>query len=265
MRSACPWHIHNSPLAGQGAAFTGLEALAIASTVGSIGMSIMGGVQQSEAQREAGDTAYRNALIRQQQMEQQAAVLRNDAIRKDNEARQREAIANDQQAAAQREAIERNRKARIAAGRAQSVMAASGAGVDTSIIAGILGEGEYAGDVALYGGDVKARDSRYQASLDRYDADNRRFEADNRIWRGQTDVAEGLRTKSIMDARAGSTLAMGIGKGLFSGASLAAKYGGDLFGSDYDLGSDTMRTSGDADLGGYSRGQVDRYDNLRVY
>lgn len=217
----------------RGRCFTGLEVMAIAgavSSVAGIGMGIAGASQQSDAQRQAGEIQYQNALIRQQQMEAEAKRL-------EGEAKQREANANAQQAASQREALEQKRKAGIAAGRAQAVMAASGAGVDTNLIDGILGEGELAFDTALYEGDAKAQDSRYQASLNKHEAATRR-------WQGQTEVAQGARSRSAMNARADSTMSMGITKGVIGAVSLASKYGGDFmskgsgrtdFGSEYDL------------------------------
>lgn len=185
---------------------TGLEVMAIAGAVGaagSLGMGIMGSAQQSAAQRAAGDAAY------------QAAVARNQALQ--NEAKQREDQANAEQAAAQRKAIEEKRKAGILAGRAGAVMAASGAGVDTRIISGILGEGDYNKDVALYEGDDRAQKLRYQATLNR-------FEGDQAVKRGQY-------SKSVSDWQSDNTMAMGIGKGIFQGLSLAGKYGGDLPGT----------------------------------
>lgn len=205
---------------------TGIEALAIAgavASVGSIGMTIMGASQQADAQRMAGDAAYQNALARKAQL--------------DNEAAQREALAKAEQAAAQRRSIEENRKGRIVAGRAQAVMAASGAGVDNRIIAGILGEGDYAGDVALYEGEDRAQKQNYQATVNRFEGDQ--------------GVARGRYTRDVMRSRADTTMAMGIGKSLFQGLSLAAKYGGDFGGSRYDLSRDPLRTANDADLGGY--------------
>lgn len=198
----------------RGRCFTGLEVLAIAgvaSSVASIGMGIIGSAQQADAQREAGDVAYRNALIRQQQQEAEAKRL-------ENEAKQRDDAANTDQAAAQRKGLEDKRRATIAASRASAVMAASGAGVDDSIISGILGEGDLALDTALYEGDVRAQDKRYQGTLNRHEAETRR-------WAGSTEAAAGARTRSSMYARADSTMATGIGKGIVSGLSLASKYG----------------------------------------
>ncbi|MBU6407976.1 MAG: hypothetical protein KGS44_12740 [Alphaproteobacteria bacterium] len=228
MRSACPWPIHNSRLAEQGAQFTGLEvaaAIGAVSSIASIGMGIIGAGQQADAQRQAGDIAYRNALQQQQALEAQA--------------KQKEADAKAEQAASQRTAIEQKRKSTIAAGRATAVMAASGAGVDTRLLEGILGEGDYAKDVALYEGDDRASKLNYGASLDR--------------WAGNTRVANGAYTRSSMYSRASGTETAGYVKAGLQGLSLAAKYGGD-FGGNYDLGKDTLRTANDADLGGYGIG-----------
>lgn len=185
---------------------TGIETAAIigaAATVGSMGMSIIGGFQQADAQRAAGEAAYNNALQRQQMLE--------------SEAKQREAEAKEQQAVSQRRAIAQKRKANIVAGRAQAVMAASGAGVDDSIISGILDEGELGFDSALWEGDSRAGKLNYQATLNRFD--------------GSEGVRRGAHTRSVMQSRAANTEFSTVGKALFQGASLAAKYGGDFFSS----------------------------------
>jgi hypothetical protein len=207
-------HAHVSPAIAAGVRLTGLEIMAIAgaaASVGSIGMGIIGAGQQAEAQRQAGEVAYQNALIRQQQREAEAKRLENEALQRQNQ-------ANADQAAAQRKGLEDKRRATIAASRAQAVMASSGAGVDTSLVAGLLGEGNLALDTALYEGDVRATDRRYQADLNRYEATTQR-------WQGQTDVASASRTRSAMYDRANNTMATGIGNVLFSGLSLAGKYG----------------------------------------
>lgn len=208
-------HAHVSPAIAAGVRHTGLEILAVAgaaASVGSIGMGIIGAGQQADAQRQAGEVAYQNALIRQQQREAEAKRL-------ENEAKQRQDQANAAQATAQRKGLEDKRRATIAASRAQAVMAASGAGVDPSIMAGLLAEGDLALDTSLYEGDVKASDRRYQAALNTYEAGTQR-------WQGQTDVASAGRTRSAMYDRANNTMTAGIGNALFSGLSLAGKYGG---------------------------------------
>jgi hypothetical protein len=258
-------HCGFSPTAAQGAVFTGLEVAAIAgavSAVGSIGMGIIGGAQQADAQRQAGETAYRTALIRNQQLEAQAKELENQAVQRQNEAKIQEQRANDQQGVAQRKAIEQKRKAQIVASRAGAVMAASGGGVDPGVLASILAEGEYAGDVALYEGDVAAGDSRYGAKVSRYQGDLNRYEAATKRWSGGVGVNEGAYTRAAYNSRADTTMTGSLIKAGFSGLSLASKYAPD-FGGGYDLGSDTMRTAGDMDLGGYSGGRVELYDDLR--
>lgn len=126
----------------------------------SVGMTVVGGVMQASAQQEAGEVAYQNALSK-------AAAL-------NAEARNRDAAANQAQAAKQREGIEVQRKYNMAASRAAAVMAASGGGVDERLLAGILSEGEYAKDVALYEGDETARGLNNQATMDRYSANTAR-------------------------------------------------------------------------------------------
>lgn len=196
----------------RGRCFTGLEVLAIAgiaSTVASAGMSIIGGIQQSDAQREAGEVAYQQALIRNQQAQEEAKRL--------------EAKANAEQAASQRQAIEEKRKATILASRAQAVMAASGAGVDTNILDGILAEGEYGFDTALYEGDTRAQSSRYDANL--------------RRWEGETEVTQGAYRRSVANSQADNTLVSGIIKGGIQLGSMAAKYGGPAPGGDVTAAS----------------------------
>jgi hypothetical protein len=203
----------------RGRCYTGLEVMAIAgaaSSIAGIGMGIIGASQQSDAQRQAGEIAYQNALIRNQQMEAEAKRL-------ENEAKQREDNANAQEAAKQREAIEKKREAGIAASRAQAVMAASGAGVDTNLIDGILGEGQLAFDTAIYEGESKAQDTRYQATLNRHEAETRR-------WQGRTELMQGGRTRDAMNRRADNTMTMGIVKGVVGATSLASKYAPDFGG-----------------------------------
>lgn len=198
----------------RGRCFTGLEVLAAvgaAATVASTGMSIAGSFQQADGQREAGDIAYQNALARNAQAEAEAKRL-------EDEAKRLEVKANSEQAISQRQGLEEKRKSRILAGRAQTVMAASGGGVDTNILAGILGEGELGLDTALAEGDQKAQDSRYDAELRRYDAELRR-------WEGRTQVQSGAATRAAMNRRASNTETMGIVGGGLKLASLASKYG----------------------------------------
>jgi hypothetical protein len=211
----------------RGRCFTGLEIAAIAgavSSVAGIGMSIAGAAQQSEAQRQAGDIAYQNALLRNQQAQEEAKRL--------------EAKANADQAAAQRQAIEERRKADILAGRAKAVMAASGAGVDNSILDGILAEGQYGFDTALYEGDTRAQSARYDASL--------------RKWEGETGVQQGAYRKAALNSQADSTMTSGILKaglqlGSMAAGSIASKYGG----GDYvPVSRSTAQSKWDASLSG---------------
>jgi len=197
----------------RGRCFTGLEALAAlgaVATVVSTGMSIAGSSQQADAQRQAGEIAYQNAVARNQQMQAEAKRLEDQA--------------NSQQAIAQRQAIEERRKARILAGRAQTVMAASGAGVDENVLAGILGEGDFAFDTALAEGDQKAQDSRFDAEL--------------RRWQGRTELASGGTTRSALQQRAGTTETMGIVGGITRLASLASRYGDGPAPGGASLGTD---------------------------
>jgi hypothetical protein len=139
---------------------TCFEPISTTLAIASIGMTVLGGVMQAGAQQEAGEAAYQNSL-------QKSAML-------NAEANNRDAAAKQAQASKQREGIEANRKYVLAASRARAVMAAGGGGVDEGIIAGILSEGDYAKDVALYEGDETARGLQNQATMDRYSANSAR-------------------------------------------------------------------------------------------
>lgn len=165
----------------------------------SLGMSIIGAAGQSQAQRDAGQVAYENALLRRNAAYQQAAA--------------EDVAAGQQVAAGQRQQVEALREGQIQAARLRAVMGASGAGVDENLIADIAGQGKYAGDVAAYDAAEKARSMRDQAALTR--------------WSGDMGVAMGGRTRDAMDSAASATLIGGIGTGVLS---FASKYGGGLFG-----------------------------------
>jgi hypothetical protein len=124
--------------------------LAAAST----GMSILGGINQSNAQRAAGDAAYQNALMRAQMANVQANQLDHDA--------------GQAEAASQRQAEDERRKGIIAVGRLRAVMGAAGAGFDDNLLASLQGRGDYNAASALYSGSEKARGMRNQAALDRW-------------------------------------------------------------------------------------------------
>ena len=200
----------------RGKCFTGMEVIALAGTALSAGMTVLGAVGQSNAQREAGDIAYRNAQLRNQQMEQQARQLEQQSL-------QQKAAANREASSGQREAIERIRKGRLMASRAKAVMAASGAGVDDSMVAGLLAEADYAGDVALYEGDERARVQRNAATVSTYNAAASRSGGQAALWQGEN-------VRGASSRAADATLIGGLAK---AGIGLAAKYGEDWgWGSD---------------------------------
>lgn len=178
--------------------------------------------QQADAQQRAGQVAVQNAENARIQREAQAR-------QQESEAAQNRAAANDEAAKGQRQMIEAKHKGRILAGRAQAVMAASGAGVDDSMTAGLLAEGGYAGDVALFEGDQRARSVKNAANVNDYQAAGQRYAGDVGIW-------QAWQTKQAYDSAASSTrgaatsrLVSGIGQGVIS---LAAKYGGEWGGGD---------------------------------
>lgn len=184
----------------------------------SAAMTVVGGLSSAASQAQQGQIAARNAQLRDQQM-------RAQAVQQENEAEQNRAAANNASAVGQREAIEARRKGRIMAGRAQTVMAASGAGVDGSMTAGLLAEGDYAGDVALYGGEDKARVLRNMGTVNDYNAASLRAGGEAGIWSAE-------QTKNAFNTAATSTALTSFGK---AGMTLAQAYGGSSTGGGVDF------------------------------
>lgn len=184
------------------------------------GMTVLGAATTAVGMIQQGNAATQNAQLRDQQM-------RSQALQQENEAEQNRASANNAAAVGQREAIEARRKGQIMAGRAQTVMAASGAGVDGSMTAGLLAEGDYAGDVAQYGGEDKARVLRNMGKVNEFNAASLRTTGQAGIWSAE-------QTKGAF-----TTAAIGAGlKGIAgAGMGLAAKYGGEDYASRADMGS----------------------------
>lgn len=176
----------------------------------SAGLTVVGGLSQSAAQRQAGDIAYQNALIRAQQAQQQAqmAVAR---------AQQEDQNADSATGAGQIQQVEKIRQGNVMAGRARAVMAASGGGVDEGVISAIQGENNYAGSVAAFNANERARGFRNQATMDRYSAENA-------IWGGQAGVGIGASERDAGYRAADATLIGSFGK---AALSFASKYGGD--------------------------------------
>ncbi len=196
------------PLMAAPAVMYGMMALSAA-------MTVVGAVSSAAGQAQQGNIAAQNARLRDQQMQAQA-------VQQENEAEQNRAAANNAAAIGQREAFEAQRKGRIMAGRAQTVMAASGAGVDGSMTAGLLAEGDYAGDVALYQGEDKARVLRNMGTVNEYNAASLRAGGQAGVWSAE-------QTRGAFNTAATSTLLKGVAS---AGMGLAAKYGGDFAGGD---------------------------------
>lgn len=197
-----------------------LPFISMGMTVLGAGMSFIGAQNQAAAQQQAGQVAVQNAQIVQQQREAQAK-------QQESEAAQNRAAANDEAAKGQRAMIEQKRKGRLLAGRAQAVMAASGAGVDDSMTAGLLAEGDYAGDVAMFEGDQRARSFKNAANVNDYQAAGSRYAGAGAVWQAnQTKQAYDFAASNTRAASWGQ-LAGGIAK---AGMSLAEKYGGDSAG-----------------------------------
>lgn len=173
------------------------------------GMTVLGAATSALGAIQQGNAAAANAQLRNQQMQAQAR-------QQENEAEQNRAAANNAAAVGQREAIEARRKGMIMAGRAQTVMAASGAGVDPSMTAGLLAEGDYAGDVALYQGEDKARVLRNMGKVNEFNADTLRAGGQAGIWSAE-------QTKGAFTTAAIGSAFKGIAG---AGMGLAAAYGG---------------------------------------
>ena len=182
--------------------------------IASAAFTVIGGFMQAGAQRQAGDNAYQDALARNKQLEQVANA--------------REAEAKQAQAAKQREGIEARRKGDMLASRARAVMAAGGGGVDEKIISGLMAEGEYGKDVALFEGDETARKYNQQAEFDRYS--------------GRAAMAAGQNARSDANRAADWTMIGSVGK---AGMSLASAYAGGSFGG--------SKTGIDAEIGDWSK------------
>jgi hypothetical protein len=201
-----------------------MTLISTAMTVVGAGMSFIGSQNQAAAQQQAGAVAMQNAQIRQQQMEAQAK-------QQESEAAQNRAAANDEAAKGQRAMIEAKRKGRLMAGRAQAVMAASGAAVDDSMTAGLLAEGDYAGDVAMFEGDQRARDRKNAANVNDYQAAGSRYGGAGAVWQGQ-------QTKNAYDFAASNTRASSYGQ-LAGGLAKAGMGIADMYGGDYVSVSDS--------------------------
>jgi hypothetical protein len=154
----------------------------------SAGMSILGGVQQANAQRAAGDAAYANALQRARMAQIQA--------------QQEYANASTAEGAGQVQAEQERQRATLLAGRAKAVMAASGAGVDPNLVASLIGQGNYNANVDLFNAGEKARNYRNQGAMD--------------IYSGNSGIYSGQVTKNNDYAAADNTIIGSVAKGVLS-------------------------------------------------
>lgn len=189
--------------AGAGAAIAGGTGLISASTASIIGgVSGLAGIGAGllGSQRTAGgyDTAAGIALA-----QAKANKLRADAI-----ARMDYDAANEAEAIAQRKGLVDLEQGDIAAGRAQAVMAASGAGVDYKLLAAIKGKANYNAAVDRWSGADKARLLRNEGVLT--------------SWAGEFGDVQGQAESEILHERAQYTRDMGWAQ---AGLSLASKYG----------------------------------------
>lgn len=220
-----------------------LPMISMAMTVVGAGMSFIGSQQQAAAQQQAGNVALQNAQIRQQQMEAQAK-------QQESEAAQNRAAGNDEAAKGQRAAAEADRKGRIMAGRAQALMAASGAAPDDSMTAGLLAEGKYAEKVALFEGNQSARKFKNAAHINDYQAAGSRYG-------GAGAILQGQQTKSAYDFAASNTRISSYGQ-LAGGLAKAGMGIADMYGGDY--GGDTALRSGER----AAQDAVNRYGTVTI-
>jgi len=88
------------------------------------------------------------------------------------QAAQYEARANEERASAQRAAIEERRQKELAVSRARAVGAASGGGIDLSLLGDIEEDGELRAAAALYEGEERAKGMTNQAAAARFDGQN---------------------------------------------------------------------------------------------
>ena len=132
-----------------------------------------------------------------------------EAQAREFQAAQLEQRAGQEQASAQRGALEQHRLASLVSSRALAVAAASGGGVSDPTIVNLLsmiaGEGAYRAGVSIYEGEEKARNLRMSAAAARMGA--------------ASAIEEG-------ELRAGSYALGGFGSFATSAGSLFAKYAG---------------------------------------
>lgn len=131
---------------------------AIVLTVASTVLTAYGQIQQGKA----ADAAAKG---QQQSLEYQA--------------KQRESIAGQERAQAQRRAIEESRTKRLTQSKVVARSSASGAGALDGSVIDIMGdleqEGQYNAGVALYEGEERARSLETGAALDRYEGEQARI------------------------------------------------------------------------------------------
>lgn len=185
-----------------------LPALPLIMAGASAAMTIIGGVASASAQEQQGAAAAEQGQLRQQQMTQQAQIAQMQAD-------QLRTNANNEMGAAERQNIESQRKGNALAARATAVMAASGGGVDQNLVASLVGEGRYNGNVAMYQGTEKARVDTNQATL-------KDWEASSDQWGGNAAAQQGAFADESAGAGAAATIIGSVAK---SGLSIASMYG----------------------------------------
>ena len=165
-----------------------MTAMAVPMMIASTVMTVMGGIEQADAMREAAAANARNA----------AAVAAANKVNADYEAGQ-------EQAAAQHTAEQDRRKAALMLSRAQALSAASGGGpLDETLAAGLLEQGEKQAGYSMYTGNARAASLRYKGDMGVYQAN-----------------AQGIADINSANSRADATI---LGSLASAGMSMAGRF-----------------------------------------
>lgn len=224
----------------------------VATTVAGGVLSVVGGEEAAKGAKGAGSealaagqraaAAYRDYGARVAESDRIKASRAKTAA--EFAAEQAEVNAGQQLAAAQRDAVEERRQAKLVASRAIAVAAASGAGAsDPSVsflVGRIKGEGTLRAANALYAGEDRARQLRMAAAAKRYEGltaeEAGELNAQDALASAEakavSEEARGVAAKNAGDVAAQTARNRGlqgalpaIGAGLTKAASLFDKYG----------------------------------------
>lgn len=163
---------------------SGMEILMAVGT----GLSVLGGISQADAMRDAAAANARNAAAT-------AAANKANA----------DYMAGQEQAAGQHKAEAARRKAMLLLSRAQAVAAASGGGaLDENLAAGLIEQGEKDAGYDMYVANTRAGDLRYKGDMGIYEAN-----------------ARGINEIRAANSRADATILGSLGS---AGLSMAGKF-----------------------------------------